>query len=178
METKSIEIDTETNALIEARRKSFKETENDIIKRCLKQPPPNTGSQEMTIKQLDVPRRDAKKRSSRSSGIYDFTLLGKPIQESSLRSAYLTCLRALQARDSGFFERLSLEETPGRRLVAKNPRDLYKKSPDLAESHAEKVDGIWYVDLNLSEPQVVQRLKIACRVAGLEFGSDLVLDFH
>jgi hypothetical protein len=175
MDTKTIEIDTETNALLEARRKSFSETPNEIIKRSLNE----FGCQDTNHKGETMIAAQPKQaaRRSRASGSYGYSLLGVRNIESSLRSAYISILRGLQARDSGFLARLSCEETPGRRLVAKNPMDLYKRTPKLADSYAEKLDTDWYVDVNLSELQVVQRLKIACKIAGIEYGEDLRVDF-
>lgn len=181
MKTKMIEIDTETNSLIERERRDFSEMPNDIIKRCLG----STLSKTETL-EVSAPTKAAfpsaekpitRSRTTRSTGSYDFELLGKEYSKESLKSAYVTCLRAMKTRDAQFYVRLSEETTNARRLIARDPTALYIKTPSLAERHAEKLDGEWYVDLNLSEQQVIQRLKTACRVAGLNFERDLKLRF-
>lgn len=176
MKTKNIEIDTEANFLIESLRIDFSETPNEIIKRALKSVKMEDTPMQITGDIADGLHLHAKRH--RVSGHYGFNLFDEEYTEFSLKHAYIACLRALQARDSGFFARLAVEETRARRLVAEKPEKLYKNSPELAAQHAEKIDGHWYLDVNLSEPQVIQRLKIACRVARIEFGRDLKLDFH
>jgi len=177
MKTKEVQIDTETNSLIEANRHDFGETENDIIKRCLSVIlKKNQEKTEPILK--SNPMGGLVRKTYRKSGRYGYRLLGSHERASSLKAAYVSCLRHLQARDPGFFEKLGEKETRARRIVSTDPTRLYKNSPDLAAQHAEKIDGSWFVDVNLSEPQVVQRLKIACEVAGIKFGRELVLEFN
>ena len=177
MKTRMIEIDMKTNTLIEANRLDFDETHNDIVQRCLESI--NERTSEVKINQIGqstAPPTISKSR--RSSGHYEYRLFHVDYSESSLKAAYVSCLRSLQARDSAFYSTIAEEETRARRIIANEPEKLYKNTPELAAQHAERIDGNWYVDVNLSESQVIQRLKIACKVAGIEFGSDLELNFH
>ena len=175
MKTKNVEVDTETNSLIEANRKDFSETQNDIIKRCLKSIARGSSAMEFA-EHARVIGTTTGSKLARSSQLFTYYLFGARNVEPSMRAAYISCLRSLQAKDSNFYLKLSQEETRARRIVSETPEKLYKNSPELADQFAERIDGSWYVDVNLSEPQVVQRLKIACKVAGIEFGRDLVLD--
>ena len=167
--TKTIEIDIEVHRAIESRRQSFAQSENDILREVFgilpepRQPP-------------SPPKRPRRHRRG-ISGRYAFVLLGERVEEDGLKAAYMSCLRKLATRDPQLLERLSEKATKARRIVARRPEDLYLKTPKLAEKHAEQLLAQWWVDTNLSQPQCESRLEAACDVAGITFGSDLVLDF-
>ena len=92
-------------------------------------------------------------------------------------AAYISCLRRLAELDPQIFERLYEKPTKARRVVARRPEDLYLKTPELAERFAVQLTDQWWIDTNLSRLQCEKRLKTACEVTGIGFGSDLVLDF-
>ena len=75
-----------------------------------------------------------------------------------------------------FLQRLSELETPGRRLVAKVASHLYKTTPSLV-TFAEPLEKGWWIDTNLSRQQALSRLMMACRVANLDYGTDVVAAF-
>ena len=63
-----------------------------------------------------------------------------------------------------------------RRFVARTPAALYDKSPHLARHAEPLVDG-WYFDSNLSAARVAKLARIAARLCGLHYGSDVrILD--
>ena len=81
-------------------------------------------------------------------------------------------------RDSEFFEKLSkVEISAARRIIAKEPEELFIKSPHLAKDYAERLNDKWWVDINISQQQVETRIKDACKIVGLKFGVDLTLEF-
>ena len=102
---------------------------------------------------------------------------GERVEEGSVKAAYISCLRKFAELDPRFLERLSEKSTKSRRIVARGSNELYLKTPELAGKHALRLTGQWWVDTNLSRQQCEQRLKIACDVADVRFGDDLVLDF-
>lgn len=166
LQTRAIEIDLHVHQAIEARRRDFAQTENDILREVFKipesspsQPPP--GPVKVT----------------RQTGRFAFVLSGERVEERNLKSAYMSCLRKLAHLDSHIIERLAEIETRARRIVARNPSDLYLRKPELAEKFAAQLTDHWWVDTNLSRQQCERRLQTACDVAGLKFRSDLVLDF-
>ena len=164
--TKTIAIDIEVHRAIESRRQSFAQSENDILREVfgiLPQPP--------------SPPKRPRRPGRVISGRYAFVLLEERVEEDSLKAAYMSCLRELATLDPQLLERLSEKKTKARRIVARKPEDLYLKTPKLAEKHAEQLMDQWWVDTNLSQPQCESRLEVACHVAGITFGSDLVLDF-
>jgi hypothetical protein len=85
-----------------------------------------------------------------------------------------TALLALQGRDAGFLQRLSKKQVKSRRIVARRPEDLFINSPHLAADYAERLIDGWFFDTNLSSTQVQLRLGVACQVAGITFGVDLI----
>ncbi|MDE0057385.1 MAG: hypothetical protein OXI22_21260 [Defluviicoccus sp.] len=167
VQTTKIAIDLDVHRAIEHRRTSFDQSPNAILRDILNLPSASAA----------IPLSDPKPRRT---GTYAFLLLGDRVEAGSLKLAYMTCLRRLGELDPQFFERLSLLTTRSRRVVARKPTDLYLKKPELAEKHAVRLTGRWWVDTNLNRPQCEQRLRMACEVAGLQFGGDdggLILDF-
>ncbi|MYJ71368.1 MAG: hypothetical protein F4092_06280 [Rhodospirillaceae bacterium] len=171
-QTKKIDIDIDVNRVIEAKRTAFGQSHNAILREIFglttSGPPPVAPVQQRTSK------------SSRRTGTYAFNLIGERVEAGSLKAAYVTCLRKLSDLDAQLLERLSKVVIKTRRIVAKKPEDLYLRSPQLAEKYAAQFKDSWWIDTNLSRPQVEKRLEEACKLLGLKFGSsggDLILDF-
>ena len=163
--TKKIEIDLEVSAEIESRRKSFDQSENDILREVLgihvsaTRPPATTATS---------PRDSA--GSPRQTGSHAFVLRGKRTEAPSLKEAYVACLLELAKLGGDFLDRLAAAHTKSRRIIAKDPEDLYQRNPALAEKFAVRLIEPWWVDVNLSRSQVELRLKHACAILGLSFG--------
>ena len=170
LQTTNIKIDIEVHRAIENQRTTFGQSPNDILREVFKLPEP-----EVAAKTLG-PIMTAP-TSRRRTGTYVFVVSEKRVENDSLKAAYVNCLRTMAKHVPQFLERLSKEKTRARRIIAQKPEDLYLRSPELAEQHALPLENGWWVDTNLSQSQVEQRLKTACGVAGLQFGSDLELDF-
>lgn len=77
--------------------------------------------------------------------------------------------------DVSYLPKLSKQVLRTRRLVARSAEDLYIESPHLAYEAREICPG-WYADTNLSKGAILKRLQIACEVAGLKFGTDLIVN--
>lgn len=118
-----------------------------------------------------------KHRRGRRTGTYRVVVLGDPIEATSLKEAYKMIVVSLAKRDGAFLTRLSLQNFRSRKIVAKEPSDLYRKSPGLAKDHAERLLDGWWIDTNLSRSQIRARLECAAAVAGLAFGKDIQADF-
>lgn len=167
----NIAVDLQVYKAIEAKRVSFNQSHNDILKQWVSHAP-LVGSSD-TLKNTPTSQFTRK----RVTGSYDFVLLGQAYHTPSLKEAYLKCLRLLSERFPTLLTSLSKVKYTNRRIISRDPLDLYLKSPHLAEKHAEKLTGDWWIDLNLNQRQVELRLDTACQNAGLKFGSDLQLDF-
>lgn len=166
-EETTIEIDIDVYRALEARRTSFQQSRNDILRNVFSLPDLPTKSAALPPA-LPTPRR---------TGTFAFQLHGKRVEAQSLKDAYLRCLEALAEIEPRFLERLGQLSTRARRLVARQPEHLYLSSPDLAEKHAAPLLDGWWVDTNLSRQQCEKRLQAACEVARIQFGRDLTLEF-
>lgn len=162
-----IDIDIEVHKAIEAQRATFGQLPNDILREVL-------GLE--TNGQRTEPSHTGPTRTRRT-GVFAFELLGEREEYASLKDAYLGCLRKLADLDSEFLDGLGGETTPARRIVARKKKDLYMRSPGLAGDFAERLCSGWWVDTNLSRQQCEKRLEVACDVAGIKLGTDLILDF-
>ena len=87
----------------------------------------------------------------------------------------IKALKAFQDLDPTFLEKLSAEKGRTRRIVARRPEALYPSRPDLAH-HSVKICGSWYVGTNCSRVDIRRILRIACKVAGIQYGRDLFFD--
>lgn len=161
-QTTTVKIDIDVHRAIEARRVTFDQSPNDILRKVFGLPDAAPDPSE----------------STRRTGRFPYTLLGEKTEGTSLKEVYMSCLRKLAARDPRFLKRLSKAATRGRRIVARTPDALYISTPELSRKNLHsRLTGEWWVDTNLSRPMYARRLEIACEVAGLRYGVDLVLDF-
>lgn len=176
---KQIGIDVDVHRAIEGRRRSFSESENDILRRLLlptdhlarernrrPPPPPSAGQKEVRV-------QSAPDKATRSRGLWSVEILGERKPAANLQDAYRQLLLHLYARRPDFLEKFAREGGRSRRFVARSARDLYLKSPHLAEAHARELPNGWYFDSNLSKEQVAKRARVAARLCGLHYGTDL-----
>ena len=94
-------------------------------------------------------------------------------------AAYLTLaevLKEFHRRDPQFMERFAAKtSTRKRRLVARNRQDLYPGRPDFAEKSSLDLKNGWWLGHNLNADTIRSRIKTACEIAGVKFGSALKL---
>jgi hypothetical protein len=62
-----------------------------------------------------------------------------------------------------------------RRYLAHTREELYTDSPHLADNAYEVQPG-WWVDTHASRAGIETRLRMACEVAGVKYGKDLVVN--
>ena len=165
--TTTIAIDIDVHRAIEARRTDFGQSHNEILREVFGI---TNGQPEPAGSPAPIPR-------TRRTGEYAFSLHGKRVEARSLKDAYLGCLRALAELKPGFLEKLGTRSTRARRIVAREPKDLFLKKPELAAKFATQLCGDWWADTNLSRQQCEHRLRLACDVAQITFGQDLVMEF-
>ena len=177
MQSKKIEIDVDVNREIEGKRTSFNQSPNEILREIFGLPTQKRITRR-TGQGLAAERRGRRQSPiTHRTGSYVVTLRGDRFVLGSLKEAYMTCLRKLGELDTQFFERLSRLSTKSRRIVSRDPHSLYLKTPELSDKFAVCLENGWWVDTNLSRIQCKSRLKMACDIINLQFGSDLILDF-
>lgn len=131
----------------------------------------------------EKPTQDFRDRhgSNRSHGP-SFVLEGVTYPGSSGRDVMIKCLQMLADRDGSFLERFAAKTRPNkkRRYLARSKHELYPSSPHLAETPSNTreliSDSGWWIDLNLSKASMEKVIKLACEVAGLKYGADLVVN--
>lgn len=173
---KEIGIDVDVNGVIEGNRRSFAESPNDILRRMLlgQPPPPNQpkASPAPPLKSLET-SSEAATGGLRITGRWAVEFQNRRVEAPNLKSAYRSLLLLLNEAHPNFLEQFSKQGGRGRRFVARSARDLYLSSPELAPKHGALLADGWFFDTNLSTDQVGRRARIAARVCGLRYGTDL-----
>lgn len=106
-------------------------------------------------------------------------LKGKAYPYSNAKDAMVIALTELAKLDPTFLERCSQHpDARGRkrRYVARSAEELYPDRPDLRE-YQEALPGGWLVATNLNNVLKKNIIRLAAEVAGLSFGTDLVVHF-
>ncbi len=167
----TIDVDLALHKLIEANRRSLSETHYQIVSRVLR----NALTQQETAHLPPVtPRLN---RPSRKRGFYRFRLFGHEHEERSLKLVLKSIILEIEKRHRGFLEKLAAHRTPkGRRIVARKPEELYPGRPDLAETHAERLNASWWFDTNISVRQLKRYVERIIEIAGLD-ETDVMLHF-
>lgn len=79
-------------------------------------------------------------------------------------------------RDSSFGERFAGLPKHGRtrRYLAKDANELYRERPDLVRECSIKLDSGWWMSTNHSKQTIDQIISMACDVAHVAYGRDLI----
>ena len=114
------------------------------------------------------------KNESTRSKVIGFVLDGRQRNCRSGVKTIAEILMEFQKRDPTFMTRFAPESKGrNRRLVAQNPDDLYD-NPSLRGETRDFGNG-WWLATNISTKTIRQSIKLACGVAGVEFGTQLTL---
>ena len=164
-----IEIDEEVGRLIERHRRSGSESENGILRRVLGLAAPvRESAPSLAVSAAEPPP------GTRRRGQFTVEVSGERLPAANLKSAYRTLLEALDSRFPDFLESFAEEHKQRRRrFVARTAASLYPASPHLAKRHAEPLGAGCFFDSNVSTVQVARRARIAARLCGLRYGSDV-----
>ena len=112
----------------------------------------------------------------RQTGKFSYTLFGKTTKARSASEIMLLLLNDLDKRDRTFLNRFtSRKHGRRRRYVARNREDLYPGRPDLSE-YSKQLSSGWWVGTNYSRSNIKQIIELACEVANINFGQELILD--
>jgi hypothetical protein len=110
-------------------------------------------------------------RPSRRGGQYWFELNGKRSEFHSLRDLLAGGLSALEDARPSTLEKLSHIKPRSRRIVARDPKELFDKD-HLAKDYAEKLKDGWYYGTNNSANETNSWLERACSCAGLKWDTE------
>lgn len=108
---------------------------------------------------------------------YGYAVKGQSSEARNAIDVLIQVLEQLSSTDPDFLTRLASRPRHGRtrRYVAKQREDLYSGRPDLARDFSHQLKSGWWVGTNYSTKQIEQILRMAAEVAGLSYGSDLVV---
>lgn len=115
--------------------------------------------------------RETTSRATRRSGEYWYELKGKRTECHSLKELLALSLLSIEKAVPGTLDKLTHVKPRSRRIVARNPKDLFDK-PHLAKDYAERLgkDG-WYYGTNNSAAETANWLQRASEIAGFRWGA-------
>lgn len=151
--------------------------EPDVVAAYLKErlargvtPTAAAATQDRTRSRQSVHRRS-------TAGSIGFTLDGVVQECRNGREVLVSVFESLSRRDPTFPERFAALPRHGRtrRYLARVPDDLYPGRPDLAHEYSAQLTSGWWLGVNYSKAQIERIVRMACDVAGLRYGRDLVV---
>ncbi len=163
-----VAIDGEVRSLIERHRRFSSESENDILRRILPLVP-RAAAPRVSLAAAASPPPPG----TRTRGQWAVEVEGERIAAANLKSAYRILLEALDRLHPNFLALFAEEQGRRRRFVARTPAALYSASPHLAKRHAVPLAPGWWFDSNVSTVQVARRARLAARICGLRYGTQL-----
>jgi hypothetical protein len=107
----------------------------------------------------------------RRRGTYWFDVRGVRGGAVSLKELLAKSLKAIEGACPGTLEKLSHNKPRSRRIVARNPKDLFDEA-HLVEKHSEQLMDGWWYGTNNSADGTMAWLQRACSCAGLKWGKD------
>ena len=106
-----------------------------------------------------------------------FILQGNSYVARNGRDVMIKLFEELARRDPSFLERFVARPKHGnkRRFVAPAQIELYPGRLDLGEKHSHKLSNGWWIGTNYSKENIEKIVRMACEVAGLIFGTDVII---
>ncbi|MFI5331070.1 MAG: hypothetical protein ACHQ2F_08560 [Desulfobaccales bacterium] len=125
--------------------------------------------------QIPMPQDILAKGAAHNIG---FSLDGKRYPARNARDVLINVFKKLAERDPNFLERFANLPKHGskRRFLARSIRELYPHRPDLARDHSHELGNGWWLVVHLSKKAIEKIIKMACEVAGLRYGTDLIIN--
>lgn len=107
-----------------------------------------------------------------------FTIDGQHYAARNARDVLVSVFEALTKRDGTFLDRFASLPRHGRtrRFLARSPDDLYPGRPDLARDHSVQLSSGWWLGTNVSRAQINRIIEMACEVARIRFGRDVLVN--
>lgn len=129
-----------------------------------------TGAALGPMESFDGPKIYATKMTRRS-GDYWFEFKGRRTKYRSLKELLAEGLKAIEQSKPGTLEKLSHIKPRSRRIVAREPRQLFA-SDHLIKDYAEKLMDGWWYGTNNSASETNAWLERACNCAGVTWNGD------
>jgi hypothetical protein len=117
------------------------------------------------------PPIEPRHKLSRQTGKYMLDFKGNITECQSLKELLAKGLRTIEKFRPGSLERLSQVKPRTKRIVARDPRDLFDQHK-LVEDYAEKLLDGWWFGTNNSRDETIAWLRRGCELSGLRWGQD------
>ena len=142
-----------------------------FLKACLAAPAPATRPRQR--KSSPEPQQETSGGTRKISG---YIFENRTVETGAAYRTLAEVLKEFHRRDPQFMERFAAQ-TVGRKrpLVSGAPEDLYPGRPDLVEEMSLDLENGWWLGHNLSADTIRRRIKTACEIAAVRFGSQLKL---
>ena len=107
---------------------------------------------------------------------FGFTLYGQWYPGGTVSDVMRTVVEKLTADDPSFMEKFAAKKHGRkRRYIARRREDLYPGRPDLCENFSIRLPSGWFMGTNYGKSTLPTFGRLACAVAGLEYGRNLVI---
>jgi len=114
---------------------------------------------------------------SRTLGGTGFVFRGNAYPARSAFHAMVQIFEEFRKIDPLYFERFAARKHgTKRRIIDREPARLFPGRPDLVRIHARKLSDGWWIGANVSRARIEQIIRMACEVAGVKFGSELIVN--
>jgi len=106
-----------------------------------------------------------------------FRLQGRSYSARNARDVMIQLFEELARKDSTFLERFAARPKHGkkRRFIARSQVELYPDRPDLGELFSHQLSSGWWIGTNYSRENIEKIVNMACEVAGLRYGTDVII---
>ncbi|MHB1655270.1 MAG: type I restriction endonuclease [Burkholderiales bacterium] len=114
--------------------------------------------------------------SSQKPSSVGFVLDGQSFAARNALDVLKGVFEALAKRDAGILERFAALPKHGRtrRYLARNSNDLYPGRPDLVSEYSIQLKSGWWLSTNHSRATIERIIEMACDIAHLKYGKDLL----
>ena len=148
----------------------------DAVAAFLRKQPP-TGNELVSAPLPKKPRRSVRPTLTGVPESTWYELYGQRHRAQSARDILIKVFREFAEREPDFLERFAALPKHGRkrRYLSRTREELYPDSPHLADNAYEVRPG-WWVDTHASRAGIETRIEMACEVAGVRYGKDLLVD--
>ncbi len=123
----------------------------------------------------------ATRQRAKPKKLESITLLGEKFNPKHFVGGYCEVLKRLQARDAGFMARFSQHprtRLPSGSLASRAATEVYAPPGDQRRTSVKDLGNGWWASGHGSSSNLIERMKLACEMAGIEYGKDLIVEIQ
>ncbi len=128
-------------------------------------------SGQVTPPDPETPPAPTPRRASRRSGKYSIEIKGNMTECVSLKEVLAEGLKAFEIIRPGTLDELTKIMPRSKRIVSRDPKQLFK-NPEMVRMFSEKLVDGWWFGINNSAAETLTWLRRGADIAGLEWGKD------